>query len=157
VTFARHSVFAFALGYAVTRRSVARTAHRDNPYVKFRESPIHIMLTSSCRLRHTTQKCIWSVCLFGGRPVGGRTDIGFWHGATGNISFGLSDGALINWTPAGNAWPSIPSSSYAYRFVSDLTGDGRDDLNFWYLHSGDFWVGESDGSSVQFSVFGNPL
>jgi hypothetical protein len=86
----------------------------------------------------------------------GKQDILFHYAGNGDWWLGVSDGAALAWRRAGNTSGLGTIIGDAYRhFTGDFTGDGRDDVLFYYRGNGDWWLGVSDGAALAWRNAGN--
>ncbi|MET9018470.1 FG-GAP-like repeat-containing protein [Actinopolymorpha sp. NPDC004070] len=85
----------------------------------------------------------------------GRTDIMFYYPGDKNWWLGRSDGGQLRWSVAANTsgfgqiWDGRPF------WTGDFTGDGRTDIMFYYPGDKNWWLGRSDGNTLQWSVAAN--
>ncbi|MBD1911907.1 MULTISPECIES: VCBS repeat-containing protein [unclassified Leptolyngbya] len=95
--------------------------------------------------------------LFTGDFTGdGRTDILFYFAGDHNWWLGRSDGGTLQWSHAGNTAGFVDLTRSDIRlFTGDFTGDGRTDILFYFAGDHNWWLGRSDGSTLQWAHAGN--
>jgi hypothetical protein len=86
----------------------------------------------------------------------GKEDMALYYSGTGNVWFGLSNGASFSWAQVASiaGFGSLLDDEREI-YVADFTGDKRTDLAFYYAGNGDFWIGASSGTALSFSRAAN--
>jgi hypothetical protein len=86
----------------------------------------------------------------------GKTDMLFYCANDGNWWLGRSTGTELQWSVAGNTRGFGDLTRPAIRFFTgDFTGDGKTDMLFYCANDGNWWLGRSTGTELQWSVAGN--
>jgi hypothetical protein len=86
----------------------------------------------------------------------GKTDLLFYYNSDGNWWLGLSNGNTFNWQRAGNTRGFGDLLDGGHRlFVDDYNGDGKADALFYYNGDGNWWLGLSNGNTLNWQLAGN--
>lgn len=98
-----------------------------------------------------------SIRLFTGDFTGdGHKDILFYSADNHDWWLGRSDGSTLQWSHAGNTTGFVDLTRSDIRlFSGDFTGDGRTDILFYFAGDHNWWLGRSDGGTLQWSHAGN--
>jgi hypothetical protein len=94
--------------------------------------------------------------LYGGDFDGnGKSDVLMYYAGNGDFWLGLSDGANLNFTNAGNqsGFGNLLDGGHAI-FTGDFTGDGKTDVAFYYPGDSRWWLGTSTGTALTWTSLG---
>jgi hypothetical protein len=86
----------------------------------------------------------------------GRDDVLFYYAVDGNWWLGSHGGGQLHWGLAGNTagFGNLTRPGIRF-FTGDFTGDGREDVLFYYAGDNNWWLGSHSGGQLQWSLVGN--
>ena len=98
-----------------------------------------------------------------GRPIwigrfsrSNQAEVLFYYPGDGNWWLGSFDGHELRWSFAGNTEGFGHGINDGRPFwIGDFTGNGQDDVLFYYPGDGNWWIGSHNGASLEWSFAGN--
>jgi hypothetical protein len=84
-----------------------------------------------------------------------KAELLVWYSGDQTYRLGQFTGTQINFTPAGNTKGFAGAEGVSPTWVGDFSGDGHDELLFWFPGDKNYWLGRFTGTQINYTLAGN--